>query len=728
MRFLKTVPGTIFRLCLGALALLALALAPAAASASSCDPLDSSACLYPWPNDQFTKPDATTATGRRLDLSLTQMPGNAVGVPIDPSAQNRNDGFSPGTLIVTRVPGLDTPAAFARNAFPTNTDPSRSFDGDARAVVIDASTKKPRRQLIWAELEYPPSIGADASEQTLVIHPGKNLAEGHRFIVALRDLRRADGSVIPPPASFVPYRDGTATDARAAHFRSILRTLKKAGIQAGSLYLAWDFTVASERNLSERMLHIRNDAFAQLGDTNLADRRIEGSAPTAFVYPDLPDDVVTQGPDVPVLGNPLPDVDGVTEFAPCDPSGCQPGQSDRLLRIVRGRVLVPCYLTTPECASGGSFNYEGGELPQQLPGNTSAANFVCIVPRSVLTRGPARISLYGHGLLGDASQVAGGAIQALAFEQNISLCATDWIGMASEDLPNAVSILANLSHFDSLADRGQQGMLNFLYLGRALIHPDGLSNDPAFQMGGKPVYKRELYYDGGSQGGIMGGSLTAVAPDFTRAALGVPGMNYSILLQRSIDFDTYAQVMYNAYPDRLERPLVLSLIQMLWDRAEANGYAHHMTSDPLPGTPPHEVILDMAYGDHQVTNWATIVEARTIGARMRTPALYPFRSYGDGVFYGIKTIDDYPAKGSLFEVWDVGPLRTLADGRVKGTPPPPVGNEPNRQGVDPHGPDASEQPSARAQIGAFLQPDALSRITPVCGDDPCRLDGWDGSP
>ena len=36
----------------------------------------------------------------------------------------------------------------------------------------------------------------------------------------------------------------------------------------------------------------------------------------------------------------------------------------------------------------------------------------------------------------------------------------------------------------------------------------------------------------------MGGALTAVAPDFDRAVLGVPGMNYSTLLQRSVDFDT----------------------------------------------------------------------------------------------------------------------------------------------------------------------------------------------
>ena len=44
---------------------------PAAAQASSCDPIDPSACLYPWPNDYFTKPDPSTATGKRLDLSLT---------------------------------------------------------------------------------------------------------------------------------------------------------------------------------------------------------------------------------------------------------------------------------------------------------------------------------------------------------------------------------------------------------------------------------------------------------------------------------------------------------------------------------------------------------------------------------------------------------------------------------------------------------------------------------
>jgi hypothetical protein len=658
------------------------------------------AALLPWPSDAYTKADATTDTGRRLDLRIDQMPVNAAGVPIDPTAFNRNDGFSPGTLIVADVEGLDTPAAFARNHFPTNVDPGRSFDPDQRALVIDATDPEHPRQLIWAELEYPDKA---PEVQTLVIHPGRNLEEGHRYVVALRDLRGAGGEKLP--AGPAPRAD-------------VLATLHDAGVDTERLNLAWDFTVASERNLSERMLHIRDDAFAKLGDTNLADLEVEGNAPTAIVYPDLPDDAVGQV-DVPELGRVGQDLDGITEFTA--------EENPRILRIVRGRVVVPCYLSTPECASGGTFLYGLDGLPLENPATRSLANFVCIVPRSVLTRGPARPSLYGHGLLGEASQVTGGAQQALAFEQNIMSCATDWIGMAFEDVPNAVTILADLSHFDSLADRAQQGMLNFLYLGRALIHPDGITDDPAFQVDGKPVVDRSrLYYTGGSQGGIMGGSLTAVAPDFTRAALGVPGMNYSILLQRSVDFDTYAQVMYTAYPDELERPVVLSLIQLQWDRAEADGYAHHMTTDPYANTPAHEVILGMAYGDHQVSNWATLVEARTIGARLRTPALAGFRRQGDELF-GIPVIPSFPAAGSELLVADVGPLRQEGD-RTKGTPPPPIGNTPNREGVDPHGPDASEQVYYRTQVGAFLRPEPLSTLVSLCGDDPCYLDGWDGTP
>ena len=79
-------------------------------------------------------------------------------------------------------------------------------------------------------------------------------------------------------------------------------------------------------------------------------------------------------------------------------------------------------------------------------------------------------------------------------------------------------------------------------------------------------------------------------------------MNYSTLLQRSSDFATYQLILNPAYPDELDRIIGFPLLQMLWDRAEADGYAEHMTDDPYPGTPAHQVLMHVAFGDHQVAN------------------------------------------------------------------------------------------------------------------------------
>src|SRR5436853_7709625 len=99
------VPGPVLRVT--ALAVLALACALWAPAAQAAN-------LYPWPSDRYTRPDPTTATGLRLNMQLAEMPRNAVGRPIDPTEFNRNDGFSPGSLIATPVPGLDTPAGLHR--------------------------------------------------------------------------------------------------------------------------------------------------------------------------------------------------------------------------------------------------------------------------------------------------------------------------------------------------------------------------------------------------------------------------------------------------------------------------------------------------------------------------------------------------------------------------------------------------------------------------------------
>jgi hypothetical protein len=246
---------------------------------------------------------------------------------------------------------------------------------------------------------------------------------------------------------------------------------------------------------------------------------------------------------------------------------------------------------------------------------------------------------------------------------------------------------------------------------------------------------RRLFYDGNSQGGILGGALTAVAPDFNRAVLGVPGMNYSTLLRRSSDFAPYAKGefvegldtplgLYDSYPDELERPLLLSMVQMLWDRGEPDGYAHHITSDPLPNTPRHKVLLQVAFGDHQVSMWTAEAEARTIGARRHAPTTVPGRHPDRHPFFAIKPIRRYPYRGSALVVWDGGPPRTV-DGQRIGTDPPPVTNTPpgDEQGADPHSYPRSE-PLARVQKSRFLR--RHGKVSNVCGKRPCFTKGWDG--
>ncbi len=340
--------------------------------------------------------------------------------------------------------------------------------------------------------------------------------------------------------------------------------------------------------------------------------------------------------------------------------------------------------------------------------------------------------MYGHGLFGDYTEVHTGNVRQLGTENGVLTCATDWIGMSEDDVgPVAIPALLDLSNFSPLTDRLQQGFLNFMYLGRLLTQPDGLVSDPAFQFSGNPVLDpSQVFYYGNSQGGIAGGALTAVEPDVTRSVLYVPGMNYSLLLTRSVDFEDYALILYPSYPDEGQRPLLLSLIQSLWDRGEPSGYANHMTTDPLPDTPPHKVLIEMSYGDHQVANVATEAEARTIGAPLRQPALDLNRLPAgfEQPFFDLPTLGDLAgeaANGSGMFVWDIGPKREEG-GEIFGTDPPPITNTaPNDSfGVDPHDTVIEESPLIRAQIANFIKPGGT--ITDPVRHAPVLRRGLDG--
>ena len=618
---------------------------------SVCDPLVPEQCMLPFPDDFFTVADPTSHTRRRLHFTDDGLPKNVHGVPLDADELNRADGFSPGAAVLLWMPDVDLDQSGA----PALTDIGRSLDADSPIVVVDAHNGK--RWPVWAEVD----LHSAPEERALILHPATNFLEGHRYVVAVRRLVTSDGTPIPASPAFAAYRDGTCTtdatfEARRVHMEQLFRTLLEAGVARDDLQLAWDFTVATRHTIADRLLRIRDDAF----------RTLHGHAPK-FTVASVTDD-------------PAP------EFR----------------RRIKGTFEVPLYLTNGG-VPGSRFALDARGRPQRQA-SPFVATFTCNLPNSP-QGGPARTAIYGHGLLGDQSEANGSLTRTMSATYNVAYCATDWIGMAEEDVGNAITILQDLSQFPTLADRLQQGILNNLFLGRLVRAKDGFTSNPAFRINGAPALATdELYYDGNSQGAILGGAFCAVARDVRRCVLAEAGMNYSTLLHRSVDFDLYQTVLNIGYPDTFTQLLALDIIQMLWDRGETNGYAEHVTANPYPRTPKHTVLLLGAVGDHQVSEFALQVEARTMGANGHVPYVAPDREVGGEHGFGIAPIPAYPWSRSAYFLWDTG------------SPLSPLGNVPPRDGHDPHD-DTPRIPAVQALKDAFWHPDG--QVIDVCNGAPC---------
>lgn len=808
-----------------------------ASNPAGCDPIDPAQCMLPYPDDWFTRADPASATGRRLDLNILAMPRNIAGKPIDPSDYNQSDGFDAGSTILTLVPGMTQNSDLASSGLPADLNMAANEDPNLGVILLDATTGKVWPA--WAEIDQYTTeagvvpAGTDGSiQQDLMIHPAMNLIDGHRYIVALRHLRNDQGNLAEPNSTFeayvnayldptkpmagVPPGTGTPSDPRVDHMDRIFENLQEAGWtiadNPSDLYLAWDFTTASTQNVTGRLLTIRDNAFEQLGETKAEiDAGDDAGAAPSFT------------------------VSKVTDYTTA--------QNANVAREITGTFTVPCYIaptcspplkcgdistSSPfdDCPSPGSFYYtdptDPDDTPSQVPGQTYEAGYICVVGRNAYDAHKLlRPVDYGHGLFGSDTEVTASPQEEMAGREGMMYCATDWFGWADSDIPNALLALADLSNFKFLADRGQQGELNFLYLQRLMINSAGFASNRAFQYPSGDTFINlhdGVYYDGNSQGGIFGGTVCAVSIDVHRCALGVNGMDYSTLLPRSVDYVAsgtlpqfteqqaeqfasdptgydptnltgvgYSNVLDLFYPDQAQRQLILDIIQTLWDRADPDGYATHMTAAAegglLPdctgmgvvnasrqtvqncdsGTakagPDHHVLMQVAWGDHQVANFTAFDEARTIGAEsVGGPATSNTLGGGeallasrlcntdvngnytdndpvdghycyapDSPLWDIKPIASYPYDGSAIVIFDSGPdgaADHLGSTAVSGTDPPPPSDvfpPDTTSNNDPH-----EYPrrtcAAQDQKGAFFDVNGL--VTGAAGyvtDPPQQL-------
>ncbi len=665
------------------MAILTFPVAAGAHPLADCQPFGVHPCAFPFPSDLFTVPDAAAVTGLRVRLPGDALPISDHGVRLRTGAYDSSDGFSPGSTLIVHVPGLDNQPALLRTGAAGLLDIGQSMSPNQPIVVLDAQTGQ--RVPIWTELA---PVGAPPASTDLVIHPAGSFVEGHTYVVVLRSLYTAGGDLIRSPPWFDRLRTGrrlpAAEAAQFPRYLAILGLLARAGISRRDLYEAWDFTVASSQSLSERMLAIRDQAFAQLGDTDLGVGGVTGAAPGFQI----------------LFASPLSDsIDAVT-----------------------GTMQVPCYLKTCQLSSATGFHYSSRALyapPTQLPGQFVTAPFECIVPSSAGAPSPARISLYGHGFLSTAIDVTEPSQQALASAHNFVMCSTDWLGLATGDAGNDVAAMLNPNRLPAQVARMQQGVLDMVYLGRLMVSPSGLSSNPAFQRDGQSLLDTsQLYYDGNSTGGIQGGIVAAISPDVTRAVLGVSSIDWANwLIPRTQGIGDFEGEQDTEYADLSARPLLLDLMQQIWDRGDPDGYVQHLIVDQFPGTLPHEVLMQTAYGDEYVSMYSAAAEARTIGVDAYQPSLDPDRSADANLLEGLTPVPGASFAGSAIDIWDDGP------GLVRAPPvldlQPPLDEPPPN--ANPHE-TVQYTPAAQQQISDFLAPDGA--FVDVCGGAPCHAIGY----
>jgi hypothetical protein len=249
--------------------------------------------------------------------------------------------------------------------------------------------------------------------------------------------------------------------------------------------------------------------------------------------------------------------------------------------------------------------------------------------------------------------------------------------------------------FPPVAERLMQGVINQLVLTRAfsgacrtsipeLQHPDGHS----------VIRTGEPFFIGISQGSIMGATTVAVSLDVRKAALMVGGMNYSVMIPRSSNWTTYEAILRGWYRNRLDRELLLGVMNTFWDLATPDAYMGHYAGDLLPGTPAKTILYQIARNDSQVPNNASDLAARTAGFTLLTPS--PVSPWGiEG--------SDAP-EGSAMVYFDFG------------VEPNPPGNQVPPEDNQVHG-DQRGLAATQEQVDRFFRDGG--RIENTC-DGPCN--------
>lgn len=575
----------------------------APALAPDCNPLGGEGCLLPWPSAAYLRADASTPSGFRLDLPIAAMPVNADQQPIDPAPLDaRWDGFSPTGAMLAMFPRGVSP-----DGLPSFKSPDDSLAPGSPIVLLDLD--RGERTPLFAEVDQNVR---DVNQRALVIRPLARLHDKTHYAVAIRNtVMSADGTPLPVSPGFAALRDGARFDhprfaALAAHAGEMFDGLLAAGVAKSELVLAWDFRTASDEMLRADLTAMRAAALPAIGDrgANL------GAAP----------------------------------FTTVD----QPNTAQSYRRFL-GSYKSPDFLTRGE-DTDSVLSRDAAGVPQ-IHGLRDAP-FAAIIPRCVTDPAmtlPRPTIIFGHGLFGSSQgYLDDGFVQQLAEDHCLVIIAGDFIGLTSRQLGAAGLAVTDLNRGPTITEKLAQSVIDFMAL--ESLARGAMAASPQFRIGGTadgaPVIDPDqVFYVGGSLGGIMGNVIMAYDPNLTRGVLAVPGGSWSLLIERSNAWALLQQVIQGAYDDPQVYQLDVALFGMAFEPYDPITTAAHVIKDPLFGNPVKNILMWYSIGDCLVSNITTELTARTMGIGMIGPSVKsPWHlAPTPGAFdSGIVVFDDHP--------------------------------------------------------------------------------------
>ena len=219
----------------------------------ACNPVNDGHCLLPYPSSFFLAEDSTTASGMRVDFAADSLPVNVSGNAMDITDLNRKDGFSiAGTLYAY----FEGPLS---DSLRSPSDLAESVTENSDTFIVHAASGELLPHFIEVEL-----AAEDTGRQLLLLRPMEPMRHGERYVVGIRNIKKADDSLAEAPTGFVTLRDRTPTEEadlgrqRSHYENDIFPVLENAGMSRDELQLAWDFSVSSEESSTYEGDHMRD--------------------------------------------------------------------------------------------------------------------------------------------------------------------------------------------------------------------------------------------------------------------------------------------------------------------------------------------------------------------------------------------------------------------------------------------------------------------------------------